>query len=87
MSYQSHSPAPIRIITDPGPPRQRYDDCAKTWDMIRSRMEKSGAEKRFIESARLMFAAGVYAASKDVLMNRADSQSLSEAADKIERFT
>ncbi len=82
----SNSPAPIRIIRDPGPPPRQHDDCAATWDSIRTRMEKTGADTRFIDSARVMFAAGIYAASKDVLMNRADSRTLSEAATKIEKL-
>ena len=58
----------------------------EAWRLLQNRLEREGAEVRYIDSARAAFVAGVYASSKDVLMNRSDSQVLSEAADRIERL-
>ena len=81
------APEPLRNgITDPGPTPMRYEEISETWRNIKNRMERQGNSVRDVDNFRVAFAAGVYAASKDVLLNRADSRTLSEAADRIERM-
>jgi len=57
----------------------------EAWRLLKIRMEGEGASLRLIDSARVTFAAGVYAASHDVLMNRASPGDLSEAAARVEK--
>lgn len=57
----------------------------EAWRLLRARLEAKDADKRYLDSARAVFAAGVYAASHDVLMRGATATQLALAAERIDR--
>jgi hypothetical protein len=65
-------------------PSKKYDNVIGTWQTIEKRLYETGCPGERVHKYRTMFAAGIYAASRDVLMNRADSRSLSEDAQRLE---
>jgi len=58
---------------------------AETWRQFEKRFAERGASLGRITLAREVFAMAVYTASAAITIERADAQSLSEAADRIER--
>lgn len=56
----------------------------EAWTLLRARLEAKDVDARHLDSARAVFAAGVYAASHDVLMRGATAADLARAAERID---